>query len=92
VYGLVSAFGITSDQFAMNVHTNKKREYADDPEQLPHVMADDYIDPPEFGTSQKALYAAKVMFAEEIFMNPRMRTALRQKWFTTGVIHVGLSK
>lgn len=88
VYNLVNAFGITSDQFAVNVQTNKKREFAEDPDVLPHELADQYTQYPEFPTGDKALQAAKVMLAEEIYMNPRMRAALRQRWFTRALIHV----
>jgi transcription elongation factor SPT6 len=92
VYGLVKAFGISSDQFSLNVQVGKKREFADDPDRLPYEMADDFIDYPDFATGDQALSAAKKMLAEEIFTNPRMRYALRLRWFTQAVIHVNVTE
>ncbi|KAI5788773.1 SH2 domain-containing protein [Pyronema domesticum] len=91
VYGLVRAFGITAEQFARNVEDSKKREFAEDPNRLPDVCADDYLDN-DFPTSQNALLAAKQMLAEEIVTNPRMRNSLRVQWFTQAVIHVNVTE
>ena len=88
VYGLVKAFGITPAQFAINVQSGKKREFAEDPILPPHEMADDFIDHTDFPTSAMAMAAAKKMLAEEIFMNPVMREAMRREWFTQAVIHI----
>jgi transcription elongation factor SPT6 len=55
-------------------------------------MADDFIDYPDFATGDQALSAAKKMLAEEIFTNPRMRYALRLRWFTQAVIHVNVTE
>ncbi|KAF8534037.1 SH2 domain-containing protein [Trichophaea hybrida] len=81
-----------SDQFALNVQVGKKREFADDPDRLPHEIADDFTDYPDFVTGEQALTAAKKMLAEEIFTNPRMRYALRLRWFTQAVIHVNVTE
>lgn len=88
VYNMVKAFGITADQFSHNVQTSKKREFAEDPDALPHEVADRFTQYPEFPTGEKVLQAAKVMLAEEIYLNPRMKAAMRQRWFTRAVIHV----
>lgn len=91
VYGLVNSFGISAEQFATNVSVNKKREFAEDPEDEPLNIAAAFTDSPEFPTASAALQAAKVMMAEEIFTDPRMRKALRGKWFTLGLIHVDVT-
>lgn len=91
-YGLVKAFGINADQFAKNVDLGKKREFADDPVRLPHDLADDFTDYPDFPTGEQALAAAKMMLAEEIFTNPRMRHTLRLQWFTQSVIHINVTE
>lgn len=92
VTGLVKAFGITAAQFAVNVQVGKKREFAEDPDRLPHEMADDFTDDSNFPTGDLALAAAKKMLAEEIFTNPAMRNALRMQWFTQSVIHVNVTE
>jgi transcription elongation factor SPT6 len=92
VYGLVKAFGLTADQFAINVQVGKKREFADDPDRIPQEMADDFVDYPDFPTGEQAMLAAKTMLAEEIYMNPRMRLALRARWFTESVVHVNVTE
>lgn len=88
VYSLVGAFGISAEQYAINVSVFKKREFAEDPEETPLVMAERFVEPNEFPTAESALKAAKKMLAEEIFYNPQIRNAMRLRWFMTGVMHV----
>jgi transcription elongation factor SPT6 len=92
VYGLVRAFGISSEQFAINVQIKKKREFAEDIDRLPHELADDFVDYPDFPTGEQVLLAAKKMLAEEIFYNPRMRLSLRSMWFTESRIDVDVTE
>ncbi|KAI9827301.1 MAG: Transcription elongation factor spt6 [Phylliscum demangeonii] len=88
VYRLVRAFGITADAFAQNASKEGRRQYADDPNELPDNMADavDLLDPPEFSTGALVLKAAKAMFAEEIAMNPKMRRVTRQAYYMSGIV------
>ncbi|KAI5807109.1 SH2 domain-containing protein [Geopyxis carbonaria] len=92
VYNVVRAFGITAEHFSTNALLNKKREFPEDPEELPQVLAEQHVDPPEFLTGPSVLSAAKAMLAEEIYTNPMMRLAMRQKWFTTALIHVDVTE
>jgi transcription elongation factor SPT6 len=92
VYKLVKAFGISAEQFALNFQLGKKREFAEDPGRLPLDMADECTEYPDFPTGETAMLAAKKMFAEEMFMNPRMRLAMRPRWFTRALIHVNVTE
>ncbi|KAH0542051.1 Transcription elongation factor spt6 [Glutinoglossum americanum] len=88
IYSLVRAFGITADQFGQNVLREGRRQYTEDPTVLPNEMADTdgLLEPPEHPTGVHVLKAAKLMFAEEIAMNPRMRKALRGTFYVNGVV------
>ncbi|RPB09731.1 transcription elongation factor Spt6 [Morchella conica CCBAS932] len=92
VYGLVRAFGISASQFSVNVQLDQKREFAEDPLDYPHTMSDEYIEIPEFASGESALQAAKFMLAEEMFTNPSLRKALRERWFTRSLIHVNVTE
>lgn len=92
VYNLVRAFGISATQFAMNVRFDQKREFAEDPQDYPHVISDQYIEEPEFSTGESALQAAKVMLAEELFTNPSLRKPMRDRWFLGGLVHVNVTE
>lgn len=89
VYNLVRAFGITADAFAQNALKKEgRRQYTEDPAERPDEMAnsDAVLDPPEYSSGSQCLRAAKAMFAEEIFLNPKMRKVMRQAYYTNGVI------
>ena len=84
VYGLVRAFGITADSFAQNaMKKESRRQYTEDPTERPDDMADSdsILDPPDYSSGPQCLRAAKAMFAEEIFMSPRMRKFMRGSFF-----------
>ncbi|KAG8529504.1 uncharacterized protein KY384_006141 [Bacidia gigantensis] len=89
VYGLVQAFGITADGFAQNAsQKGNRRRYTEDPVERPDDMADSdsILDPPEYSSGAQCLRAAKNMFAEEIFMSPRMRKFMRFQLFFNALI------
>lgn len=92
VYGLVRAFGISAGQFSVNVQLDQKREFAEDPLDYPHTMSDDFVEDPEFSTGESALHASKFMLAEEMFTNPSLRKALRERWFTRSLVHVNVTE
>lgn len=87
-YTLVRAFGITADAFALNVEGKGRRQYTEDATALPDDMADDLVESPEFPTGSRVLTAAKVMFAEELVMNPRLRKHVREHFYREGVFDV----
>lgn len=87
VYGLVRAFGISADAFAQNALRDEgRRQYTADPTERPDDMADGNLDPPDYSTGAQCLSAAKKMFAEEIFMSPKMRKVMRGLYYRDGVI------
>lgn len=89
VYGLVRAFGISADDFATNASkASSRRHITDDPTERPDDMADSnsILDPPDYATGALCLKTAKLMFAEEIVMNPRMRKVLRLAYYENAVI------
>ncbi|KAL8935950.1 MAG: hypothetical protein Q9216_005181 [Gyalolechia sp. 2 TL-2023] len=88
VYGLVRAFGITADAFAQNALKEGRRQYTEDPTERPDDLADSegIMDPPDYTTGAQCLKAAKAMFAEEIFLSPKMRKVMRLAYYEDGVI------
>ena len=88
VYGLVRSFGITADAFAQNALKEGRRQYTEDPTERPDDLADNetIMDPPDYTTGAQCLKAAKAMFAEEIFLSPKMRKVMRSAYYEDGVI------
>ncbi|KAI9671942.1 MAG: Transcription elongation factor spt6 [Caeruleum heppii] len=88
IYNMVRAFGLTADEFAQNALKEGRRRYAEDPSVRPDDMADSdtILDPPEFATGAQVQRAAKMMFAEEIALSPKMRKVMRRQYYMTGVI------
>lgn len=88
VYGLVRAFGITADALAQNASKEGRRQFTEDPTERPDDLADSesIMGPPDYSTGAQCLKAAKAMFAEEIFLSPRMRKVLRRAYFEDSVI------
>ena len=92
VYGLVRAFGTTADAVAQNYLNDQRREgrrqYTEDPGEKPDQMAasEDILDPPEYSSGMQCLRAARAMFAEELFVSPRMRKVLREAYYMYGII------
>ena len=88
VYSLVRAFGITADAFAQNASKEGRRQFAEDPPERPDDLADSetVMGSPEYSSGAQCLKAAKTMFAEEIFLSPRMRKVLRKMYFEDGII------
>lgn len=92
VYGLVRAFGTTADAVAQNYINDQRRkgrrQYTEDPGERPDQMAasEDILDPPEYPSGTQCLRAARAMFAEELFVSPRMRKVLREAYYLYGII------
>ncbi|GAO48026.1 transcription elongation factor Spt6 [Saitoella complicata NRRL Y-17804] len=84
IYYLVRAFGLSAENFAVNVAENEKRFFTDDIEALPEVSAEQYVKAPEFPTAEAALKACRDMLSEEIWTNPAVRKNM-QKFFVASV-------
>ena len=86
-YNLVRAYGITADQVAQNALGEGRKQYTEDSSSNPIDLADSLTSDSEFSTSEQVLVAARQMFAEELFMNPRMRKHFRMHYYMMGVIN-----
>ena len=87
VYSVVRALGITADQIARNALKEGRKHYTEDPTVLP----DELINSPNildrnFPDGEAVLRAAKLTFAEELVMSPKMRKVMRRQYYTTGVM------
>ena len=85
-YSLVKAFGITADQVAQNALREGRKQYTEDSSITPIELADSLASAGEFSTGEQVLDAARQMFAEELFLNPRMRKHFRMNYYMMGVV------
>ena len=85
VYNFVKAYGITPDRLAQNALREGKKMSADDDEKLPIDLADSLADA-DFPTGDGVIAAARQMYAEELFVNPRMRKHFRIAYYSNGWI------
>ncbi|CZS96047.1 probable transcription elongation factor spt6 [Rhynchosporium agropyri] len=86
-YSLVRAYGITPDQVAQNALREGRKQYTEDSSLTPIDLADSLTLDSEFSTGEQVLLAARQMFAEELFMNPRMRKHFRMNYYMMGVVN-----
>ncbi|KAK0108359.1 Transcription elongation factor spt6 [Cadophora gregata] len=86
-YNLVRAYGITPDQVAQNALREGRKQYTEDSSLTPIDLADTLTLDSEFSTGEQVLLAARQMFAEELFMNPRMRKHFRMNYYMMGVVN-----
>jgi transcription elongation factor SPT6 len=86
-YNMVRAFGITADQVAQNALQEGRKVYTEDSTSNPIDLADSLTSDSDFNTGEQVLMAARGMFAEELFINPRMRKHFRMHYYIQGVIN-----
>jgi transcription elongation factor SPT6 len=80
-YNLVRAYGTTADQIAQNLLREGRKQFTEDQPERPITIADGLTTEGEFSTGEQVLLAARQMFAEEMFMSPRMRKHFRITYF-----------
>ncbi|KAL9110100.1 MAG: hypothetical protein Q9227_005293 [Pyrenula ochraceoflavens] len=85
IYNLVQSYGITADAFAENALNKGVRNYTEDPAEMPEDLADKLVDG-EFPTGSQALKVARLMYAEELAMSPKMRKVIREAYYSFGAI------
>lgn len=85
IYRLVKAYGITPDRLAQNALREGEKVTPDDEQNLPIDLADGLTNG-EFPTGDQVLYHARQMYAEELFMSPRMRKHFRIQFYRFGEI------
>lgn len=87
-YDFFLAYGLKPSEVVenrRNAHSNTPRKVAEDPEQYPDDLADSLVDG-EFITGSSVINAARQLYAEELFTNPRLRKDMRILYFTTCVV------
>lgn len=86
LYGLVKEFGITADQLGRALLREGRRQFINDPAELPADLAQKQYTGGAFSTGSLALKAAKMTFGEEIFKSPRIRKHIRRVIYQKGRI------
>ncbi|KAH9900308.1 SH2 domain-containing protein [Xylariomycetidae sp. FL2044] len=84
-YRFVKAYGISPDRLAQNALREGKKVIADDEQSFPIDLADMLTDS-DFPTGDQVLQQARHMYAEELFMCPRMRKHFRAHFYAGGEI------
>lgn len=82
-YGFFKAYGLSPEQVVTNrldSSSNVQRIVPDDPHELPVDLADNLTDG-EFLTADSVISAARQLFAEELFADPRLRKHVRTNFF-----------
>ncbi|KAI5857304.1 transcription elongation factor Spt6 [Durotheca rogersii] len=84
-YKFVEAYGISPDRLAQNALREGKKVISDDVQSSPIDLADSLTDS-DFPTGDQVLYEARHMYAEELFMSPRMRKHVRRHFYLMGEV------
>ncbi|KAI1443319.1 transcription elongation factor Spt6 [Annulohypoxylon stygium] len=85
VYKFVKAMGISPDRLAQNALREGQKVVSDDEPSLPIDLADSLTDS-DFPTGDQVLSQARYMYAEELFVSPRMRKHFRQAFYMNGEV------
>ncbi|KAI0134100.1 transcription elongation factor [Xylariales sp. AK1849] len=85
VYQFVKAYGITPDRLAQNLQRGGRQTVVDDDDKLPIDLADSLTDADAL-TGDAVIHQARQMYAEELFMNPRMRKHFRVHFYQMGEV------
>ncbi len=83
MYDFVKAYGISPDRLAQNALRQGKKVSADDNEKLPIDLGDSLTEG-DFLTGDSVVMAARQMYAEELFVSPRMRQHFRIAYYGNG--------
>lgn len=86
-YNVVLAYGISPDQFSSNALREGRKQYTEDASASPIDLADSLVTDSEYSTGEQVLDAARSMYAEELFVNPRMRKHFRINYYMMGVVN-----
>ncbi|KAK4168941.1 Oxysterol-binding protein-domain-containing protein [Cladorrhinum sp. PSN259] len=84
-YEFVRALGISPDSLAKNVLREGKKSTSDDARLSPVELADDLADS-DFPSGDQVRNCARQMYAEELFLSPRMRKVFRMQYYMAGVV------
>ncbi|CAG9949650.1 unnamed protein product [Clonostachys rosea f. rosea IK726] len=81
----VKAYGVSVDQLAKNALRQGKKVAPDDDAQYPMDLADSLVDG-TFSTGDQVINAARQLYAEELFVSPRMRKHFRNSFYQAAEI------
>ncbi|CAH0059205.1 unnamed protein product [Clonostachys solani] len=81
----VKAYGVSVDQLAKNALRQGKKVAPDDDAQYPMDLADSLVDD-TFSTGDNVINAARQLYAEELFVSPRMRKHFRNSFYQAAEI------
>ncbi|OIW23683.1 transcription elongation factor [Coniochaeta ligniaria NRRL 30616] len=84
-YNFVKAYGITPDRLARNANREGAKATSDDDAKRPVDLADSLADG-DFLTADSVINAARSMYAEELFVSPRMRKYFRMAYYEMGEV------
>ncbi|EPE04984.1 transcription elongation factor spt6 [Ophiostoma piceae UAMH 11346] len=84
-HGFVKAYGINPDRLGQNALKIGKKVSPDDDKKLPIELADDLADN-SYSTGDGVILAARQLYAEELFVSPRMRKHFRVAYYTNGLV------
>jgi transcription elongation factor SPT6 len=84
-YNFVRAYGLSPDQLAQNILHKENRKTAEDDQQYPVELSDNLVDS-DFPSGEQVRYAARQMYAEELYANPRMKNYVRSHYYHMGMI------
>ncbi|KAK3309161.1 SH2 domain-containing protein [Chaetomium strumarium] len=84
-YTFVQALGISPDRLAQNALREGKKVSSDDDARLPTDLADQLAND-DFPTADQVVNAARQMYAEELFVSPRMRKHFRIQYYAMGSV------
>lgn len=85
VYEFVRVIGVSPDRLARNALRNDRKASSEDDSRLPMDLADS-LTGADFATGDQVLHAARQMYAEELYMSPRMRKHFRAHYYQTGLM------
>ncbi|KAK4190733.1 SH2 domain-containing protein [Podospora australis] len=84
-YSYVRSLGISPDRLAKNALREGKKVSSDDNPNRPVELADTLTDG-DFTTANSVMNSARQMYAEELFLSPRMRKHFRIHYYANGIV------
>ncbi|GAA5879533.1 hypothetical protein JCM1840_003438 [Sporobolomyces johnsonii] len=89
---LAEAIGISSSDLALDVAGGTKSHFADDPNETPQALADQFVAGAEYPTWERALEAAKSIVVHEMGHDPLLRKEARRYFRDFAQVNVTATK
>lgn len=83
--GFTAAYGISADMLAQNALRATKKTSAEDVAKLPVDLADSLTDD-TYSNADAVIQAARQLYAEELYVSPRLRKHLRVAYYQNGLV------